>query len=232
MPRTQPEQKPYVETPHKQQIRQLAKELINELSLPWIKDCFIVEFKPDQLVLSKERLTISITAKAKIRPGLYIWGREVTGLLHQSLRTHLETAGLASVLSDTLSWYEGVTDNLKNCHELLKGVRKEVEDTYHTSIPIENDGYPGFTMDFPILVCADAVQQASGSVHFSNFPYGYVDSKLKFGGFIIYIGTSGEELRPFEDFHKKLRAKCARWKQTKAIAKQRQDLDNVAIAIS
>ena len=127
---------------------------------------------------------------------------------------------------------EGVADNLKNCHELLKRVRREVEDTYHTSIPIKDDGYPGFTMDFPILICADAVEQASGSAHFNDFPYGYDGSNLKFGGFIIYIGTSDEDLKPFEDFHRKLRAKCARWKQTKAIAKQRQDLDDVATAIS
>jgi site-specific recombinase XerD len=232
VPRTQPEQKPYTETPHRQQMRQLAKELINELSLPWIKDSFAVEFQPDQLELGKERFPFGKVTKGQIQPGLSIWGGEVTGFLHQALRNHLETAGLASELSDMLSWYEGVTDNLKKCHELLKVIRKEVEDTYHTSIPIKDYGYPGFTMDFSILVGADAVQQASGSAHYHDFPYGYVGSNLKFGGFIIYIGTSGEDLKPFEEFHKNLRAKCARWKQTKTIAKQRRDLNNMAIAIS
>ena len=52
---------------------------------------------------------------------------------------------------DILSWSEGVADNLKNCHELLKRVRSDIEDTYHISIPVKYDDNPGFMMDFPIL---------------------------------------------------------------------------------
>jgi len=87
-------------------------------------------------------------------------------------------------------------------------------------------------MDFPILICADAVEQASGSAHFKDFPYRYEGSNLKFGGFAIYIGTPNEDLKPFEDAHRKVRAECARWQQTKAIAKQRRDLDDIAATIS
>ena len=148
------------------------------------------------------------------------------------MRTHLETGSFAKLLSDIITWSEGVTDNLKNCHELLRRARREVEETYHTSIPTEDHGHLGFTMDFPTLVCADAVEQTKGSAHFKDFPYRYEGSNLKFGAFAIYIGTPSEDLKPFEDAHRKLRVICATWKQTKTIAKQRRDLDNIAAAIS
>jgi integrase/recombinase XerD len=222
----------YEETSHERQIRQLAGDLINGLSLPSTKDSFILELWPGRIILGKERFAITVTEKGKIRFGLSIADKGEISLFHQALLTHLETAGLANVLPDILSWSEGVANNLKNCHELLKRVRTAVTDTYQTSIPIEDDGNPGFTMDFPILICASAVEQASGSTHFKGFQYRYEGLRLKFGGFQIYIGTSNEDLKPFEDAHINLRKACAMWQQTKAIAKQRQDLNGLAVAIN
>jgi site-specific recombinase XerD len=45
VPRTPTEPVPYVETPHKQQMRRLAEELIKELGLPWIKVLSISEMR-------------------------------------------------------------------------------------------------------------------------------------------------------------------------------------------
>jgi site-specific recombinase XerD len=228
---TPTEQKPYVETPHKQQMRQLAEELIKELRLPWIKDSFVVELKPGQLFLGKERFPISITEKGNIRLGLSIVGERDIGLFHNALLTHLKTAGLATVMSDILTWSEGVANSLKTCHELLERVRGEVEDVYHTSIPVKDDGNPGLTMDFPILICADAVEQTAGFTHFNDFPYRIEGLNLKFGGFAIYNGVQNEDLKSFEDTHRRLRAECPKWKQTKAVAKCRLGLDDMATAI-
>jgi len=225
-------QLPYKETSHERQIRQKARDLINGIILPLTKDCFIVDLSPGKFVLGKEGYAITVNEKGKIRFGLSIADKGELGLFHEALHTHLETAGLANVLPDILSWSEGVAMNLKNCHELLKRVRTAVAKTYHTSIPIEDDGNPGFTMDFPILICADAVEQVSGSTHFKGFRYRDDGCILKFGGFQIYIGTPDEDLKPFEDAHLTLRAVCAKWQLTKAIAKQRQDLNGMAVAIS
>jgi hypothetical protein len=82
-------------------------------------------------------------------------------------------------------------------------------------------------MDFPILVCADGVEQAFGSGHFTGFKYSCEGSRLKFGGYQIYIGKSGEDLKPFEVDHMRLRAACAKWKQTRDVGKHRCELGNL-----
>ena len=229
MPNVQP---PYEEGPHERQMRELAGELVSGLSLPLTKDSFIAELRPGRIDLGKERFAITVTKKGEIQLGLPIAGKDEIDIFHQALRTHLETAGFANVLPDILSWSDGAANYLTNCHELLNRVRGGLEDTYCVSIPIEGNGNPGFMMDFPILVCASAVEQASGSTHFNGFQYGYDGLRLKFGGFQIYIGTPNEDLKPFEDAHVNLRAACARWKQTKEIAKERRDLNGMAAAIS
>ncbi len=223
---------PYVETPHRRQMQELAEGLITGLHLPWIKDSFIVELRLGHLFLGKERFPIRITQKGKIQLALSALGKGETDFLHQALYSHLKTGSFAKVLSAIRSWSEGVADNLENCHELLSRVRREIEEIYRTSIPVEDEDRPGFTMDFPVLVCADAVMQASGSTHFKEFPYKYDGLYLKFGAFIIFVGNPDEDLRPLEDAHRKLRVKCAAWAETKAIAKQRRDFDNTATAIS
>jgi hypothetical protein len=87
-------------------------------------------------------------------------------------------------------------------------------------------------MDFPITVCADAVEQAKGSRHFADFPYLPEGLNLKFGAFIIYIGSPGEDLKPYEDKHTTLKTKYATHQVTKEIAKQRGELDSIASAIA
>ncbi len=104
----------------------------------------------------------------------------------------------------------------------------QVADTYKAAILIEDEGNPGFMMDFPILICADAIEKAGGSTHFDAFPYSYDGSRLKFGGFQIYCGIAGEDLKPFEDAHIKLRSDCARWKLTKEISEERRALKGLA----
>jgi integrase/recombinase XerC len=221
----------YVETEHKRQMRELAEELIKGFRLPWIKDSFIIELKPGGLFLGKERFPISINEKGKIRLAPSIAGEEDMGLFHRALRTHLETAGLRKVLSDMFTWSDEVGDFLKKCHELLNKVRGEVEDTYHISIPVNDEGNTGVKMDFPILISADAIEQASGSNHYNYFLYSYEGSNLKFGAFIIFTGITTEDPKPFEDAHRKLRAKYATWPQTKVIAQRRRDINSIAITI-
>ena len=218
----------YVETPHKQRMRESAEDLINGLNLPWIEDSFIVEFWPGQLFLGKQRFPIYITEKLKIILGLTIIGTGETGILQKALRDHLETAGLSKVLMDILQWSEHVSDYLNSCHELLRKVRKEIEVTLHTSIQVKFDNKSGFKMNFATLICAVAVGQASGAANFQNFQYKYEGSILRFGASIIYIGVPNEDLKSIEDIHKNLIIKCTTWPQTRTIVKQRRDLENIA----
>jgi hypothetical protein len=215
-----------------EQVRGLAEELRSGISLPWITDSFIPELAPGLRSLGKERFPITVTEKGKIQITFSVSGRDQIDLLNQALRTHLETGGFADLLTGISAWGDGVAENLYDCHELLNKVRGDIEKTYGVSIPVKDEGKPGFTIDFPILICADAVDKASGFKHFSSFGYGYDGLVLKFGGGIIYFGCSKEESKRLEEVHSDLRSKCTTLQQTKSIAKRRGELDREAIAIN
>ena len=161
----------------------MAGDLVNEIGQPSTKDSIIVELLPGRFFLGKDRFMVKVTEKGKMKFGISNAIEGETGLFQQALRTHLETAGCSNVWADILSWSEGVADNLRNCHDILKRVRSNIENSYHTSIPIEDSDAPGFLMDFPILICASAGEQARGSAHFMGFRLSYKDSWLEYGGF-------------------------------------------------
>ena len=222
----------YRETLHERQIRQLASDLISNLRLPSTKDSFIAELVPGRFNLGKDRLSIRVTSSGEIRLGISNTIERQPGILFQALLSHLETASFSNTYADILSWSEEVAGNLRDCHDLLKKVRVKIEKLYHTSIPIEANEMPGFLMDFPILVCASAVEQAIGSGHFTGFKYSIEDSRLRYGGFQIYIGCPSEDLEPIKITHISLRETCTNWKKTNDIAIQRQQLNDKALAIS
>lgn len=230
------EQKPYKETSHKQKMRELSEAVINEICLPWIGASFIVELKPPLIIVEDHRghrlcPPIRITKEGKMEVEVSIRDTEGIPLFQQALRGHLKTGGFSEVLSNIELWRQGLADNLLKCHNLLNLVRTELEQVYDTSIPTRDLGQSGFTMDFPITVCADAVEQAKGSRHFADFPYLLESLNLKFGAFTIYIGSPGEDLKPYEDKHRTLRTKYATHQVTKEIADQREELDSIASAV-
>lgn len=233
-------QEPYEETPHKWEIRDLAEALKNEIKSIMTSDSFIPKLEPEQVPLFGEKLPITIR-KDEIRVTLSNEGEGEVGVLPKALCAHLETSGFAKVLTDIASWSSGMADNLRKYHELFTTVRKKLERTYDTSIAvpdsIDSQGWPifnqsGFTMYFPLLICASALEQTRGSSDYIDMEYWREDLNLKYGVYTIYIGTSDKHMQLFVDAHREWGARCAMWKQTKAIAKQRQDLDNIATDIT
>lgn len=234
---------PFQETPHKQEIRNLAKALINEIDSLLVRDSFILDLVPGQLSQGKQRFPVKITEEGEIRIILSIEGEEDIDILSKALCTYLETGGFANCLVDIASWSGGMADNLKKYHKQFTTVRKRLEHTYDTSIetsnPIDRQGQPiftqpGFTMYFPVLICADAIEQTRRTIQYKDFEYGREGLNLKFGPYTIFIGTStsDEHMQLFVDAHREWRARCAMWEQTKAITKQRQELDKIATDIN
>lgn len=226
----------YEETPHKQKMRELAGELINEISLPWIMNSFIAELKPGQLVYVDPRghrqgPPIVIAKDKKISVEISIEGKGEIDHLHKGLRSHLKTGNFSQVLDEIGNWRQGVTDNLAKCHGFFALIKKKLEKSYSVSIPLKYEEQPGFTMWFPITICSDAIEQASGSAHFRDFPYTHEGLNLKFGAYGIYGSIPNEDLKPYEDAHKRLRAKYGTHKQAKEIAKQREELYQIQTKI-
>lgn len=203
-------QKPYQETPHKQMIRELARQLQSTMQLPWIGDSFIPELKPGQVTLGRDGLLVRVTKDRIV---------EVPINIEPNLRGHLLTGGFLQVMDDIELWKQGVSEYLLRCHKLLTAVRRRIETAYRVSIPTKDSSQAGFLVYFPITICADAVEQARGGTHFKYFPYRYEDPGLRFGAFMIYRGMQNEDLKPFEELHKELRNSYAKWKKAKDIAK-------------
>ncbi len=222
-------QKSYEETPHKQKMWELAGKLMHEINMPWIMVSFIVELKPQRLLYADSRgrsqyPPIIIAENEKISIEISIEGKGEIDHIHKGLRSHLETGGFSKVLDDIGIWKQGIADNLVRCHKLLRLARKKIEKSYNVSVPIDYRGQPGFTMHFPMTICAEGIEQARGSNHFRDFSYRYEGLGLSFGAYLIYQGVQNQDLKPYEAAHRKLRKRCASWKQTREIAEQRNSL--------
>ncbi|MFC1981841.1 hypothetical protein ACFLVN_06360, partial [Chloroflexota bacterium] len=190
---------PYKETPHKRKMRKSAEYLVKEIDSLLIRESVILELAPGQLSQGKQKFPVNITEEGEIRVALSVEGQGCKDLVYKALRTHLETGGFIKVLANITSWSKGTADDLKKCHELFTTVRKKPERTYDTSIavsvPIDRQGQPifsqsGFTMYFPVLICASALDQARGSFQYRDCTYSREGLNLKFDVYTIYIGTS------------------------------------------
>jgi hypothetical protein len=215
-----------------EQVRGLAEGIQSSIRLPWIKDSFTPELQPGRYSLGREKFPISITKQGRIQVTFSISGADEKDLITQALWSHLETGGLKDLSSGISAWGDGVAENLYYCHDLLNEVRSDIEETFGVSIPIDADEKPGFMIDFPILICANAVDQACGFGHFNSYKYGYDGFKLRFGGYVIYDGAPNEEIKRLEETHRVLISQLAKRKQTIIIAKRRLELDSEATAIN
>jgi excisionase family DNA binding protein len=216
--------KTYEETEHKQKMRELAKQLQSAIILPWIVDSFLSDLQPRQLLLGKEGLPISIATDRTIHVQGNLEGEAKPTYLWHGLRSHFQTSSFSDLLDMIRLWRKEVGDNLLECHKLLEFLRRKLQKTFNTSIPMADIDRHGFTLWFPTTVLADAVEQAQWSTHFGDFPYRLEASGLRFGAWLIYHGYEDEDLKLYEDAHSELRSRCATWKQTKRIGEQRREL--------
>ena len=216
------QEKPYQEPSHKDKMRELAAKLEYEIRLPRISDCFLDQLRPGGRFLGEDMLPIRISQKGKVQVELRIEETDTPNAhLYQALCAHLKTSSYSEVLSDIGDWKRALAKHLEECHRLLLAVREEI----HTvSIPSGNGEQPGATEWFPLLICGDAVMQATGSLWITDSWYRHEGLNLRCGSYGIYIGISDEDLKARADTHKRLRTKYAGDRQVKLIAKQREGL--------
>jgi len=227
----------YKEGSHQQKMRELAGRLIGEISLPWIMDSFIVELKPQQLLYADSRGNrlyppIIIAKDEKISVEISIEGKGEIGHLHKGLRSHLETGGFSGVLDKIRDWRKGGGQYLKQCHDLLAVVMGEIQGG-KAKIPnedVELNKKAGFKLSFPVTICGDAVETASGHpLGLLYEPEALTNSLwlLRYGAFGIYLAQTKKELERYQRMHKKLMAKYASEPAAKGIAELRQKLYNI-----
>jgi len=177
----------YMETPHKQKMRELAGDLQLEVGLPHVLEIFL-----------RPRLnTVALSIDQE------------ENHLYQGLRSHLESGGFSEVLKNIQDWETGAEQYLAKCHDLLESVKGKIPDNEVIGSS-SGDPKPGLILDpFCGTVSTDVVARITGS----PTQLGYKTARhslhpdlliLKYGAYEIYLGLKTEDLEKYRKMHTNL----------------------------
>jgi len=236
------EQVPYEETPHKQNMRELAKKLA-KISLPSVMDSFKIsqgELGSYSLLANDDVFFIMEFENREIAAFAELEGTESTdygdaeaNFAWKALLGHLETGGFLGVI-DKIKYFKPKMDAyFECCHEFLKLVEKRIEDDTNLLVPSNYSEAFGFTPFFAILICVDAVQTYDGLSFIKDSSY-RIEEKgsdwvLTCDWLVISIDDSKETLSNYEKMHKDLRLEWTsrdKREQIEAITGIRKDLED------
>lgn len=247
-PKVAIEQHSYIETPHKNKMRKLAKALAEGIQLPstWDKDLWEdipVEFQAGKYSLSLGAIKIDEAGQIIVKYPNIGLGIAETHLL-RALFSHLSTSGLPkftelmgdngklSSLSDKAGQYsQALLMFLKLIAEEVKG--------YRTKVNFHDELKPGLTKWFITIVWNDAIQKAGGHSWVDDSWYKPHESvtgtnlwQQRCGAYAMGIAKSKRMLKTYENWHKMLRAKYAEHDSAKDIHAKSQELSEIAQNIS
>lgn len=233
------------ETPHKQQMRELAKATAEGIRLPSIygKDLWSdlpFEFRPGKYSLSIGMVEIDENEQIKVSYCLGAGNAEPH--LVKGLYSHLSTSGLfkfAKLVGDKgklnsladeagrysqalLKFLKLITDEVKACREV----------NFH------DEAEPGITKWFNFTVWKDAIQKAGGYPWIGDSLYKPPEPstpsnlwQLRCGPYIIGIAKSKKTLKIYENWHKNQRVKYAEHPLAQDIDAKYRELTNITLDI-
>ncbi|MBI4286192.1 MAG: helix-turn-helix domain-containing protein [Chloroflexi bacterium] len=219
-------QVPYLETTHKQEMRELAGKLINEISLPEIQNSFIVDWKPGPIEYVDSR-------DHRLFPPIRIAENETISVdiaIEGNLRSHLETGGFSDVIGEIDNWKSGLGQYLRKCHDFSSlPMRKVKVQAKFPDDAVERNEKVGYQKAFFTSACADAIEIAIGNVRESGYWRQINAYSLwnltRCGKGSIYIANTESEANERQCEHQGLVAGFSETKEAKEIVKVRQDLE-------
>lgn len=232
----------YVETPHKQKIREVAKLLAEAISLPscWDKDLwrdFPLEFKPGQYYLPIG--LVEIDNDKQIKTKYYDIGAGIAEpYLLKGLHSHLSTSGLpkfAEIVGNNGELTSLVDRAGQYSQELVTLVKLIADDVERSGVKVnfKDETEPGITRWFIITVWNDAIQKAGGHSWINSSWYKPHESipgakwQLRCGPYVIGIAKNEITLDAYSNLHKRLRASYAKGFLAKNINAKGQEMSNV-----
>ncbi len=224
-------------SPHEQNMRELARELMNEIRLPGISSSFILELKPGQIVIADSWgralcPLIVIGENGKISFGVGLEHRAQESDLWQGLYSHLETGGFSGLWGEISDWEGRVGQCLQKCHDFLRLAIGEIGKLI--KIPddkVERHEKMGYKEAFFTTACGDAIQIAMGD---SPADFGYCSEALPTGGLwalrrywggIIYVAKTEMETEELQEGHDGLRCELSQTPEARDIARLRAELE-------
>ena len=240
--------KQYQETPHKQQMRKLAKTLAQRIILPslWDKDLWrdlLIEFQPGKYSLPIG--AVEIDKDKQIKVNYYDIGAGIAAPhLVKGLYSHLSTSGLskfAELMGDKGKlddWVSGVGKYSEALLRFLKLIADEVKG-YKARVNFHDEAKPGLTRWFLLIVWNDVIQRTGGYSWIDDSWYHPPENipgtslwQLRCGAYGIGIARSKKTLKTYENWHKKLRVMYTDAPLVKEISAKYQDLNKAAQEIS
>ena len=230
------------DTEHVGKMRELARELANQIEIPslWDRDLLRnlpVDFKAGQYYLPIG--TVEIDRKTRIK---VMYPEMGTGIaaphLVATLFSHLSTAkaDFAELTGNTGKLKDWVDAAGKYSQALLVLLKTIVDDVKQRRIEVsfQEEESPGLTKWFVITAWIDAIQNAGGNSWINEAwykPYEQIpDTNLwrsRCGAYVIGMAENEEKLAVLESLHKKLRGVYTTHQLTLGIARQYRNL-NVA----
>ena len=197
-------EKAYLETHHKQKIREIAKEVPSALTLPLRLDSFLDKYVLGKYFVGNSLIEVVETAK----PALEL---QFKAHLYEALLSHLKTGGFADIANKIESWSENSGEILDEFSKLLEVVKKDVENQYNLT---PNSGIM-LTEDFIESMCLFVI---FGSITDPSLCR-LISSNI-FGHGILIRGLRDRNLSKYEHIYTLLVEKYAISDQAKQILEQ------------
>ena len=209
------------QTAHERAMREMARRLGEQLTLPPSHDIFSVS--RDNQYWFPQRLSWALGDDGKARLSLRLEQDEDTRILYLSLMEHLSASGFELVAPTIAQWKKRAADYLTACYAFVSHVTQEVEAVLGIEVALDTDDGPGVLPAFPLTVCFDAVDRATGTALSSGFEYrlerpAKAVTVLRFGAYTIAIARSRGEADRLQREHVDLRDKHAASRSAAALA--------------
>jgi hypothetical protein len=227
---TQSKKTKYEETPHKQKMRKLAKELL-KIRLPSVMDSFTVwGVKPASYdLLSNDTVFFVIEVNKRLIAAFAdLDGLEDTvgedaeaNYAWKVLFAHLNTGGFKNVVDLIKPFRQKMYAYLNGCYEFVERVNRTIEEQTGISMPSSYTEKYGFRPYFAMTVCVDAVLTDNMNSFIGDTSYETESTggcwALKYKGQVIFVGDTKGTLSNYEKMHKNMRLKWVDTEKTEKV---------------
>lgn len=208
-------------TVHERALRQMAQRLENQVALPPASHVFTVS--RDNEYWYPDQISWKLSEAGRIQLFLRLEHDDDTRMVYRSLMEHLSAPGFTELPAMIAQWKKRAADYLAECYGLVSEVTAAVEAVLGIAVAPAYAVRPGVFPSFPLSICYDAVERASGPTATSQLRYaterpGEALFQLRFGADAVAIATSDDELDRLQREHIDLRERYAASPRAQAVA--------------
>lgn len=187
----------YSETPHRQKMRKLAKDLAVAVCLPLKYASFVDPRIPGDWFIG-EMFKINISEAGEIKPVLETESEQD---LYEALLNHLRIGGFNDVIENLTSWKHECGEILVEYHQLFDVIWQDASERYGITSSFDYEE-AGFAIEFFDTITASAILG-----FYKDTLYHVEKGILQWGMYKIYYGSPDDDFEVYKNIHSELIAK-------------------------